>query len=168
MSTSWEKVYQTSYQDLVQYLHRKVKDRDRAQDLAQEAFVRLLNHRPAEPRPWLFKVAANLVRDEQRGAQRRKRHLALLSDELPTAVGPPEVEEALETASRRRAVERALETLGERDREVLLLWDAGLSYADIAANTGLAVGAIGTTLARARRRLAAALQTMDGHHVAYR
>ena len=34
-----------------------------------------------------------------------------------------------------------------------LLWDAGLSYPEIAAQTGLAVGAVGTTLARARRRL---------------
>ena len=40
-----------------------------------------------------------------------------------------------------------------RDREILLLWDAGLSYPEIAAQTGLAVGAVGTTLARARRRL---------------
>ena len=37
--------------------------------------------------------------------------------------------------------------------EILLLWDAGLSYPEIAAQTGLAVGAVGTTLARARRRL---------------
>jgi DNA-directed RNA polymerase specialized sigma24 family protein len=35
----------------------------------------------------------------------------------------------------------------------LLFWDAGLSYPEIAAQTGLALGAVGTTLARARRRL---------------
>ena len=33
------------------------------------------------------------------------------------------------------------------------LWDAGLDYAEIAKQTGLATGAIGTTLARARKRL---------------
>jgi DNA-directed RNA polymerase specialized sigma24 family protein len=43
--------------------------------------------------------------------------------------------------------------LSQRDQEVLLLWDAGLSYPEIAAQTGLAVGAVGTTLARARKRL---------------
>ncbi len=47
----------------------------------------------------------------------------------------------------------ALSTLSPRDQEVLLLWDAGLSYPEIAAQTGLAVGAVGTTLARARKRL---------------
>ena len=49
--------------------------------------------------------------------------------------------------------QEALNTLTPRDREILLLWDAGLSYPEIAAQTGLAVGAVGTTLARARRRL---------------
>ena len=51
------------------------------------------------------------------------------------------------------AVQQALNELTPRDREVLLLWDGGLSYPDIAAQTGLAVGAVGTTLARARKRL---------------
>jgi DNA-directed RNA polymerase specialized sigma24 family protein len=44
---------------------------------------------------------------------------------------------------------------------VLLLWDAGLSYPEIAAHTGLAVGAVGTTLARARKRLIEAHDRMD-------
>ena len=51
------------------------------------------------------------------------------------------------------AVQGALDALTPRDREVLLLWDGGLSYPEIAAQTGLAVGAVGTTLARARKRL---------------
>jgi DNA-directed RNA polymerase specialized sigma24 family protein len=50
---------------------------------------------------------------------------------------------------------------------VLLLWDSGLSYEEIAAQTGLARGAIGTTLARARRRLVEAYEAgKSGEHVA--
>jgi RNA polymerase sigma factor (sigma-70 family) len=60
----------------------------------------------------------------------------------------------------------ALEELSERDQEVLLLWDAGLSYTEIAERTGLAVGAIGTTLSRARRRLASAYEEMEDRNVA--
>lgn len=41
----------------------------------------------------------------------------------------------------------------DADREALLLWDAGLSYREIADRMGLAPGAVGTTLARARKRL---------------
>lgn len=61
--------------------------------------------------------------------------------------------EDIEMERRRAAVRAALDRLTERDREILLLWDAGLSYTEIAGETGLAPGAIGTTLARARRRL---------------
>src|SRR6266513_3003649 len=55
-----------------------------------------------------------------------------------------------------------------RDGESLLLWDAGMSYDEIAAQTGLARGAIGTTLARARRRLVEAYDAGQegGEHVA--
>jgi RNA polymerase sigma factor (sigma-70 family) len=55
-------------------------------------------------------------------------------------------------------VREALDALSDKDRDVLLLWDAGQSYTEIAKQTGLAVGAVGTTLARARRRLAEAYQ----------
>ena len=61
--------------------------------------------------------------------------------------------EELERSERHEAVRNALNRLSERDREILLLWDAGLSYDEISEQTGLARGAIGTTLSRARRRL---------------
>ena len=54
------------------------------------------------------------------------------------------------------AVRQALNSLSEKDREALLLWDAGQSYTEIARQLDLAVGAVGTTLARARKRLAEA------------
>jgi DNA-directed RNA polymerase specialized sigma24 family protein len=58
-------------------------------------------------------------------------------------------------------VEAALGALTKRDREVLLLWDAGMSYPEIAQQTGLALGAVGTTLARARKRLVDAYDRME-------
>jgi RNA polymerase sigma factor (sigma-70 family) len=67
----------------------------------------------------------------------------------------------VERDERLARVEQALGTLTARDREVLLLWDAGLSYPEIADQTGLAVGAVGTTLARARRRLVAAYDLQE-------
>jgi RNA polymerase sigma-70 factor (ECF subfamily) len=111
-------------------------------------------HRPEKPRAWIFAVAANLARDEARAAVRRKRHLTLLKDDPATMPSSPApADEMVEEDERRAKVDEALATLTKRDREVLLLWDAGLSYPEIAQQTGLAVGAVGTTLARARKRL---------------
>jgi RNA polymerase sigma factor (sigma-70 family) len=70
----------------------------------------------------------------------------------------------VEEDERRAKVDEALATLTKRDREVLLLWDAGLSYPEIAQQTGLAVGAVGTTLARARKRLIDAYDRSEQEH----
>jgi RNA polymerase sigma-70 factor (ECF subfamily) len=149
-----EQLYQTTYTAVVRFLYRKVWDAERAEDLAQEVFVRALAHRPEKPRAWVFAVAANLARDEARAAVRRKRHLTLLkADPVAQPTVAPAADALVEHDERVTSVHEALNTLTPRDREILLLWDAGLSYPEIAAQTGLALGAVGTTLARARRRL---------------
>jgi len=149
----WDALYRSTLPDLVRFLHRKVWDAERARDLAQEVFVRALRERPERPRAWLFTVAANLARDEARTAVRRRRHLTLLKAEAEGARAPDDPAEDAERAERVRQLRAALDTLSERDREILLLWDAGLDYREIAERTGLSPKAIGTTLARARKRL---------------
>jgi RNA polymerase sigma-70 factor, ECF subfamily len=162
MGDELEELYRTTYTTVVRFLYRKVWDADRAHDLAQEVFIRAMNHRPEKPRAWLFAVAANLARDEARAAVRRKRHLILLKDDPITQPSMPQAaDEAVEDDERRAKVDGALAALTKRDREVLLLWDAGMSYPEIAAQTGLAVGAVGTTLARARKRLVDAYDRME-------
>ncbi len=167
MPTDWAALYEAMYGDLVRFLYRKVWDAERAEDLAQEVFVRALRHDPENPRAWLFTVAANLARDEARSAVRRRRHLELIRAE--TEADPPAASSPSADADRRERVEavrQALEGLSDRDREVLLMWDGGLSYTEIAGSTGLARGAIGTTLARARNRLVAAYEEQERRDVA--
>jgi RNA polymerase sigma-70 factor, ECF subfamily len=170
MSDDLEQLYETTYTAVVRFLYRKVWDAARAEDLAQEVFMRALAHRPEKPRAWVFAVAANLARDEARSAARRRRHLTLLKDDPMIQPAPtPMPDDLVERDERMASVREALDVLTPRDREILLLWDAGLSYPEIAAQTGLAVGAIGTTLARARRRLIEAYdqQQQRGAHAAH-
>jgi RNA polymerase sigma factor (sigma-70 family) len=163
MSADWETVYRSTFPELVRYLYRKLWDAERAHDLAQEAFVRALDRDPANPRAWLFTVAGNLARDEARQVIRRRRHLTLIRAESSPADPGPDPLERADRAERGVKARRALDALGERDREVLLLWSGGLSYQEIAERTGLAASAVGTTLGRARRRLA---EAYDGNEEA--
>jgi len=167
VGVNWAEVYQATYRELVRFLYRKVWDEERAQDLTQEVFVRALRHEPENPRAWLFHVANNLARDEARRAVARRHHLQLLRSESDgEAAANTEVMEQMERSERIQAVREALDQLTERDRDALLLWDAGLSYPEIAQELGLAVGAVGTTLARARQRLVRAYTALEEKHVA--
>lgn len=168
MPIDWETVYRETYKDVVRFLHRKVWDADRAHDLAQEAFVRGLGAEPPEnPRAWLFRVAANLANDEARAAVRKKQHLILIKGEAEARQElTPTPADTYERQERVEAVRLALDRLSERDRDVLLLWDAGMNYTEIASETGLSAGAVGTTLARARRRLVDAHTELEKRHVA--
>ena len=156
---SIESLFAQYHESLVRMLYRRTGDRDRAEDLAQEVFARALTTPPDNPRPWLFAVALNLVRDDGRRAVRQGRQLQLLKAESTTTSPGPDHD--YEKEQQLRAVRAALDEMNERDRDVLLLKAEGFNYDEIAATTGLAKGAIGTTLARARRRLVEAYRKQD-------
>src|SRR4051812_1811937 len=157
MTADLTQLFEQYYGPLVRMLYRRTGDRDRAEDLAQETFARAVAAPPNNPRPWLFAVALNLVREDGRRNLRQGRRLELLRNEHPAASGGPEAD--LETNERSASVHAALATLGERDREALLLKAEGFNYEEIAATLGLSKGAVGTTLARARRRLVEAYRS---------
>src|SRR5437879_12101209 len=158
-------IYRSTFPALVRFLYRKVWDVERAEDLAQEAYARAVVHKPESARGWLFIVAANMARDDARRAARERRHLTLLTAEPQESTLASD--EAIEVESDRAGVRAALDELSPRDREVLLLWDSRLRYAERAAQAGLARGASGPTLCRARRRLVQAYEAgKAGEHVA--
>ena len=149
--TDIAELFQLYHAPLVRMLYRRTGDRDRAEDLAQETVARAVAAPPDNPRPWLFAVALNLVREDGRRAVRQGRRLQLLRAETPDSA--PGADDLFDRQEAREAVRNALATLTDRDREALLLKAEGFNYEEIAATLGLARGAIGTTLARARRRL---------------
>ncbi|HJR67604.1 MAG TPA: sigma-70 family RNA polymerase sigma factor [Gemmatimonadaceae bacterium] len=154
MTDDVERLFRTYNVPLVRYLTRRLGDRDWAEEVAQETFLRALRQdRIDNERAWLFAVATNLVRDEARKDARRRRHLALLA-ERERAEGPAEQEPtSLERAQEAAMARRAVDALAERDRLALLMREEGLSYEEIAVALDLSPGSVGTTLSRARRRL---------------
>ena len=147
----FEAQYEQLYPPLFRYLHRLTGEADEAEDLVQEAFIRLFRHPlpDAEARPWLFTVATNLVRDGARRTKRQQRHLSA----VPVSPGAlPRPDEETERAGRVQRVREALDRLPLRDRQMLLMREEGFRYGEIAEAVGVAPGSVGTLLARALRK----------------
>ncbi|MBC7789383.1 MAG: sigma-70 family RNA polymerase sigma factor [Anaerolineae bacterium] len=157
-----ERLFRAYNGQLVRYLTRRLGDRDWAEEVAQETFVRALRQEElTNERAWLFTVANNLVRDEARRDARRRKHLILLrAEEQEREIAEPEPS-ILERAQEAAIVRRAVDSLAERDRLALLMREEGLDYTEIAAALDLSVKSIGTTLARARRRLVEAYEALQ-------
>lgn len=148
---------------LVSYLARMVACRDRAEDLAQETFVRLYRHaaRYRERgylRAYLFRIATNLVRSEER---RRARWRAL-TPRLMASEAPPEPSPRARLMSGEATgeVTRALHALPAPYRAPLVLRELeGWSYAEIAAALRCREGTVKSRIHRAKKELRALLES---------
>ncbi|QGZ65792.1 RNA polymerase sigma factor [Paraburkholderia acidisoli] len=138
---------------------RLLGDRMEAEDIAQEAFMRIWKQAPqwrsgeAKFDTWLHRVALNLCYDRLRG--RREEPVDTLPDEADPAPAP---DLRLETRSRDEHVRTALAALPVRQREALVLtYYQELSNLEAAGLMGISVDALESLLARARRTLRAQL-----------
>ena len=159
--TDVDRLFRTYNAALVRYLTRRLGDRDWAEEVAQETFVRALRQTSIQnERAWLFAVATNLVRDEARKDMRRRKHLALLAEEQRDEMIEP-AETTLERAQEASMARKAVDALAERARLALLMRAEGLDYNEIAEALELSPGSVGTTLSRARRRLVESYEALQ-------
>lgn len=147
------------HEPLHRYLVRLTGDPELAADAAQEAFVRLLDQQPPpdDPRPWLFRVATNVVRD---AARKRARHRVLGQDGRARGAhgdAPRSPEGTVDRETARRLVRHALDTLSPKERQALLMREEGFKHREIADALGTTTGSIGTLLRRAIGKAAAGL-----------
>jgi len=150
---------------------RMVRDRTLAEDLAQDAFIKAFSKLGTfEPgrklSSWLFKIAHNTAIDHL-----RRRDLETVSLDEPAGddpdAAPRTVEDragetpaaAAERADLSRAMTRAVARLRPEYRQVIVLrYQAGLEYAEIAQESGLPLGTVKTYIHRARKELSGLLQ----------
>lgn len=152
-------------------LHRFLQARgtgDAADDLAAETFVVAFRRRAdydqsrADARPWLFGIAVNLARNEERSERRRLRAVRRIVDRPAEPHG--RVLERLDAKTLPLA--EALAGLAADERDVLLLYACeDLTYDEVASTLGIAVGTVRSRLHRARSKLRATL-TLDDQGVA--
>jgi RNA polymerase sigma-70 factor (ECF subfamily) len=159
-------------------IFRMVRDREIAEDLAQDTFIKVLNHidryRPEfKLSSWLFKIANNVAIDHL-----RKRQLDTVSiDGSPHAASAAEIEatsfdlaarqesalEEMEARELGSAIERAIARLRPEYRSCIMLRHVeGRSYEEIAATLDLPLGTVKTYIHRARHELREALEHVKG------
>ena len=143
------------YKDsLVNYLTHLVRSRDRAEEIAQDAFVRLYRnankYRQQERLgPYLFRIATNLVVSEVR----RERRWSLLLPRLhaSTRTTAPAPDTNLFTSEIQRQVAAAIDRLPVHFRAPLVLFEIEeWSYDEIAKALGVRVGTVKSRISRAR------------------
>jgi RNA polymerase sigma-70 factor, ECF subfamily len=161
LKASAEALFEEHHAALNRYLARFTGDVDLAADIAQETFVRFLEHGPEQPAgagPWLFRVATNLAKDASRSRTRRRMLVmqgrAMLSHSDPT----PAPDRAVSRTVARKMVHEAFEALSEKERMALLMREEGYAHREIAEALGTTTGSVGTLMARALRKAAARLR----------
>jgi RNA polymerase sigma factor (sigma-70 family) len=160
---TWEEIARDHGRFLYTVAYRLAGNDDDAQDLVQEALIRvrrgLERYEPGSLQGWLARIVTNVFLDEMR--RRKRRPTDALPDDpghvLPAAPAADEVFTGLSAE-----IQRALEDLPEEFRVPVVLCDVSdLSYEQIAATTGVPIGTVRSRLHRGRRMLRAAL-TADG------
>jgi RNA polymerase sigma-70 factor (ECF subfamily) len=133
---------------LRRYARALARDADVADDLVQDTLVRAL-FLGGDVRSWLYTILTNLNKNRRRSLARRPQFVPLL-DNNPDASG---------TEAEGRDISRALATLVEEQRAVLLLvMLEGLSYREVADIQAVPIGTVMSRLARARAHVKAVLE----------
>ena len=147
---------------LTRYAARLLGDPDRARDVAQDVFIKLMVQPAAavdgHAVEWLFTVCRHRAFDILRKEGRMKPWEGEQLEAMPSAEPPPV--QAVESAEIHAALLRLIATLPPKQQEaVRLKFQNGFSYKEIARITGSSVSAVGflihTALARLRRDWAA-------------
>jgi RNA polymerase sigma factor (sigma-70 family) len=153
--------------DLRRFVTARTRDVGTAEDIVQEAFVRLeiasqARRFPTNPKAWLYRVALNLVISVSRHADvGRRMACRLTSDEV---VESPEA--TFMASERARELGAAMRTLGPLGRTSLLLAAEGYTGREIAHVIGLSEGATRTKMCRARSIIRRELARSEGALVA--
>lgn len=159
-SAAFRQVIDRHMPSLLAVARRMLKVDGDAEDVVQEALVRVWHHAgtlelgPGGLRPWLRRVVTNLCLDHL-----RRHRLTSVVAEVPETPEPPGQSRGLEEADLAKRVGAALAALPERQRVALTLFHyEGLSQIEVGDMLGISDEAVESLLARARRSLKAALK----------
>jgi RNA polymerase sigma-70 factor, ECF subfamily len=146
----FETTFTANYRRVARVILRIVGDPARAEDLAVDAFSRLLNH-PSAQGPgvdgWLYRTGVRLGLDELRRRARRERYDRWLAFALP----PRTPDELFASAQERGRVRTVLAALPRRQAELLVMRTDDVSHEDIARVLAVKPASVTVLLSRAKQ-----------------
>ncbi len=147
---SFEDLFRSEYPSVHRAVLRLVGENGRAEEIAAEVFVKLLERpvllRSDRVAAWLHRSALNAALDDLR-KQRTRNDFQMLTG---TKENGPSPHALLERSERARQVRSVLSTMRSRDVRLLIAKSMELSYERITAITGVKKSSVGTLLARAQ------------------
>ncbi len=162
-----EEVFAALESPLLAYARRLVGDFAVAEDVVQDAFMKLHSQfqQVRTPQPWLYRTVHNLAVDHQRRASRIVLVDDRTSEDMPandTSDSQPMPDEQIARWEGIGLVRLVLETLDARSRELIRLrFEEELSYKEIAESTGITVGNVGYILHHALKAMALELEKTE-------
>jgi RNA polymerase sigma-70 factor, ECF subfamily len=159
-----ERLYREHRSGLIRLVERELHDRDDAEDVVQEAYLRAVQYsggfRGGDTRAWVLTI----VRDTAYrwlGRKRTNEPVAQFDETVHTGASSFNPEQLLVQIANADLVEKTLTDLPVRFREILVLRELeGLSYKEIADIMGVPTGTVMSTLSRARQRFRQALDRL--------
>ncbi len=155
---------------LLNFVFRFVGEREEAEDIVQETFLRLFKNKHyyreiAKFSTWIYTIAGNLAKTELRRRKRRK--LLSISHfmsnekdyDIPDEDSNPERD--TNTVITDKIIQQAIDKLSPKFKQVILLRDVqGFSYEEIAEIVGIPLGTVKSRVNRARLKLQEDLQQL--------
>ena len=160
---TWEEVARDHGRFLYNVAYRLTGNDDDAQDLVQEALIRvrkgLERYEPGSLEGWLARIVTNVFLDEVR--RKRRRPVDALPEDPGRVLPPAPAADEVPTGLSDEVVRALLDHTEEFRVPVVLCDVSDLSYEQIAAATGVPIGTVRSRIHRGRRLLRATL-TADG------
>jgi len=152
---SFDEAYKTYYKELRRFSHQLNHSVVKSEDLVQETFLKFyieLGKKSTikNPRAWLYKVLLNSFRTQFTSDKQELQVIETINNHNDPSF---DLQTDLSKVEKQEIVLRTLDTLPERTKELLVLYNNGFSYAEMAEIMELNPASVGKTLVRAIEKL---------------
>ncbi|WP_371320234.1 sigma-70 family RNA polymerase sigma factor [Chengkuizengella axinellae] len=161
----FKQIFKDHYSLVVNKINQILRDRAIAEDLAQDVFMQLynVNWNEIENIPaWLRKSATyasyNHIRSEKREAERIKKESTSIEETITSS------EDQFLHKDEVSNVQAILETMDDRERNLLLMKYSGFSYKEVANTLGITQTSVGKLLSRARNKFSELYKQKGGEN----